>query len=42
MTVQTCIVRYAKHIEAIVPNCKAKPMPRITRKEGLSDALLTS
>lgn len=41
MTLQTCIVRYAKHIEAIVPNCKARTMPRITRLEGISDALLT-
>lgn len=32
MTLQTCIVRYAKHIEAIVPNCKARVMPRVTRK----------
>jgi hypothetical protein len=41
MTIQTCIFKYAKHIEAIVPNCKARAMPRITRLEGVSDALLT-
>lgn len=41
MTLQSCIVRYAKHIEAIVPTCKARLMPRVTRKLGVSDALLT-
>ena len=42
MTLQTCIVRYARHIEAIVPNCKARVMPRVTRREGVSDALLAA
>lgn len=41
MSLQTCIVRYAKHMEAIVPNCKARSMPRITRIEGVADALIT-
>ena len=42
MTLQTCIVRYAKHIEALVPNCKARSMPRVTRQEGVADALLAA
>ena len=41
MALQTCIVRYAKHIEAIVPACKARTMPRITKLESVADALLT-
>ena len=41
MTLQVCIARYAKHLEAIVPNCKARSMPRITRIEGVADALVT-
>jgi golgin subfamily A member 4 len=42
ITLQSCMVRYAKHIEAIVPNCQAKPMPRITRKEGVASTLLAA
>lgn len=29
MTVQTCIMRYAQHLEALVPNLKIKPMSRV-------------
>ena len=30
MTLQSCIVRYARHIDAIVNPCKARIMPRVT------------
>ncbi len=29
MTVQTCISKYAKHIEGLVPNLKIKSMVRV-------------
>ena len=41
MTLQTCIVRYAKQIEGIVNPCKARVMPRVTYNEAVTDAILT-
>lgn len=42
MTLQSCIIRYAKHIEGIVTPCKARVLPRVTYLEGVADALMTA
>ena len=40
VTIQSCIVRYGKHIEAMVNPLAARALPRFTLQEGPSDALL--
>lgn len=42
MTVQTCIVRYAKHIEALNANLKVNQMMRVNYDESQSECALPS
>jgi hypothetical protein len=42
MTVQTCITKYVKHIEGLVPNIKIKPMVRVNYDESIPDCLVNN
>lgn len=41
MTVQFCIMRYSKHIEALKPDLKINPMIRVTYNLKNPEAKLT-
>jgi hypothetical protein len=40
MTLQSCIVRYARQIDGVVNPCKARIMPRVTYNEAVADVIL--
>jgi hypothetical protein len=42
MTIQTCISRYARHIEALLPNLKIKPIIRVNYNEEIPEINLAS
>ena len=41
MTIQTCITRYGRHIEAFKPDLKVEAMERVNYDETQSSAKLT-